>query len=326
MSLLSIPPRRVQLYRVLWSRWIIVLRILFDLGAGAHPVKWQAVSDVLMIDKKTSQKYLSGLVRDGHLAIAGNGYMLTDAGMAFLRETNEGEFLPLGGKIPGEIFSPLKELVVVNDSELNQLTTPPTESGKNPGEIFSPLAKLIFEHIPDIFDGSQLVTTRLPWKQDAFQDTLLLGWVAYAYDKRTSLSSPVGLIYRKLQSDERPSVKYLECPARYLPESFLINIGLVQQEPDVVEEAVELEPVRELSEAENLLQELSERSTDIAAVCITWSALSYIDGVLTLGVRDEQKRALWSKRMGAKASALLAEITETDARVEFVVSVETEVE
>lgn len=229
MSSLAIPPKRVRLYRLLWDRWIIILRILFDLGAGAHPVRWQAVADILLVDKKTSQKYMAGLVRDGHLALAGNGYMLTEAGMEFLQEHEAGEFLPLGGKNPGETFSPLKEsVVVVND--LKQLTPPPPESGKNPGEIFSPQAKAIIECIPDLFDGSQLLTDGLPWVLDEFQDQLLLGWVAYVWDKRTSLTSPVGLIYSKLRSQERPSLKYLEHPEEYLPDDMLEKLRLIEFE------------------------------------------------------------------------------------------------
>jgi hypothetical protein len=229
MSTLAIPPKRVRLYRVLWDRWIIVLRILFDLGAGAHPVRWRAVADTLFVDKKTSQKYINGLVRDGHVAVAGDGYMLTKAGMAFLQEINEGEIPPLeSGKNPGENFSPLVvEVVNESDSESRLTPPPPPKLGKNPGENFSPLAKAIIEHLPSIFDGSQLILTNLPWTLDEeFQDTLLLGWVAYAYDKRTSLSAPVGLIYSKLQRQDRPSIKYMEYYADYLPEAFLDAIGL----------------------------------------------------------------------------------------------------
>lgn len=325
MTTLAIPPQRVRLYRVLWDRWIIVLRILFDLGASAHPVKWRAVADTLLIDKKTCQKYIAGLVRDGHLADAGNGYMLTDSGMSILQETEDGEKFPLEGKNPGENFSPLKESVVVNDSGVKQLTTPPTKLGIFPGEKISPLSKRIIERIPDLFGGSQLVLEGLtPWASDE----ILLGWLAYAYDKRTTLLSPVGLVYSKLKRDERPSMEYAKHYAAYLPEAFLAGIGMdVPQAPD--EEPVELdelEPVRELSEAEALLREMAERSTDIAAVCITWSALSYVDGVLTLGVRSEQMREIWTRRMGAEASTLLSEITRSAARVEFVVAVETEVE
>lgn len=237
MSTLAVEPKQVRLYRLLWHRWIIVLHILLGLGANKHPVRWRAVADVLLVDKKTSQKYLAGLVRDGHLALAGDGYMFTQAGFDFLMtQTGGGNFSLLEeGKNIGEKVSPLV-VEVVNDSELKPLTTPPTKWGKNPGEIFSPLAKQVFELIPELFNGAQLVTTGLPWTQDDFQDELLLGWVAYVYDKRTSLNSPVGLLYSKLARNERPPMEYMRSYIEILPEPFMERLGLVQFECSLCEQ------------------------------------------------------------------------------------------
>lgn len=229
---LSIHPQRVRLYRALWGRWIIVLRVLFDLGAATHSVKWQAAAQTLMVDKKTILKYIHGLVRDDHLVSAGDGFMLTPAGMAFLRETVGGENPHLeDGKIPGENFSLLKELVVVNDSELRDLTTPPTKEGKIPGENFPPAfyderIGAALEHLPELFDGSSVTSKGLPtslhWEK-------VIGWIAYAYDKRTSLSAPCGLIYSKLVDGREPApyIKYMERPEDFLPESYLELIGLL---------------------------------------------------------------------------------------------------
>lgn len=319
MSTLAIPPKRVRLYRVLWDRWIIVLRILFDLGAASHPVKWRAVADVLLVDKKTAQKYLAGLVRDGHLALAGEAYMLTEAGMDMLQEHEQGENFPLEGKNPGEKFSPLKEVVVVNESKLNLLTPPTPKLGKIPGENFSPLVKLVIEHIGVLFEGSQMVTQKLP----EFSDEILLGWLAYAYDKRTSLNSPVGLVYSKLQRDERPPVEFMRNPTDYLPGAFLQLIGLQEASPEV-EEDPDPTPVRELTEAERILQQLAERSIEISTVCITFTALSFENHVLRLGLPDETRRERWSRRLGDLINQQLRQLTEDDqARVEFVVAVET---
>ena len=226
MSTLAIPPKRVRLYRVLWDRWIIVLRILFDLGAGAHPVKWRAVADTLLVDKKTSQKYINGLVRDGHLVLAGEGYMLTQAGMAVLLENDGGEYFPLEGINTGENVSPLVVEVVNVKSESVKLTSTTTKLGENPGEKFSPLAKLVIEHIPDLFDGSKLTTEKLP---PIVIDEIFLGIVAYAYDKRTDLNSPVGFIHYSVSTDKRPGMEYCKNYADYLPESFLEAIGLLQK-------------------------------------------------------------------------------------------------
>lgn len=231
MSTLAIPPKRVRLYRALWDRWIIILRIMFDLGAGAHPVKWRAVADTLMIDKKTSQRYINGLVRDGRLAVAGEGFMLTDAGMSFLAETEGGENPPLEGKNPGENFSQLKEsVVVVNDSE-SRLTTTPSKLGKNPGEnispapeVFSDEVRLALEQVPLLFDGGEVTQKGLP---HFLHLEKVMGWIAYVYDRRADIHTPCGLLYSKLkdESSPSPSIKYMKNPYQYLPDDYLNAIG-----------------------------------------------------------------------------------------------------
>ena len=70
----------------------------------------------------------------------------------------------------------------------------------------------------------------LPWRQDDYQDQVLLGWVAYAYDKRTSLNAPVGLIYSQLKQKHRPSSRYMDKPEEFLPEEFCETLGLIEYE------------------------------------------------------------------------------------------------
>lgn len=231
MSTLAMPPKRVQLYRALWDRWIIILRIMFDLGAGAHPVKWRHVADTLLIDKKTCQKYINGLVRDGRLAIAGEGFMLTETGMSMLSETNEGEIPPLEGKNLGENFSLLKEsVVVVNDSE-SSLTTTPSKLGKNLGENFSPEPDIFseevrqaLEQVPLLFDGGEVTQKGLP---TFLHIEKVMGWIAYIYDRRVDIRKPCGLLYSKLAdpTSPSPSIKYMKDPCQFLPDDYLSAIG-----------------------------------------------------------------------------------------------------
>lgn len=231
MSTLAMSPKRVQLYRALWDRWIIILRIMFDLGAGAHPVKWRHVADTLLIDKKTCQKYINGLVRDGRLAVAGEGFMLTETGMSMLSETNEGEILPLEGKNLGENFSPLKEsVVVVNDSE-SSLTTTTSKLGKNLGENFSPEpdifsddVRLALKQVSLLFDGGEVTPKGLP---TFLHIEKVMGWIAYIYDRRADIHTPCGLLYSKLKdpTSPSPSIKYMKDPCQFLPDDYLSAIG-----------------------------------------------------------------------------------------------------
>jgi len=231
MSLLAIPPKRVRLYRLLWDRWIIVLRILFDLGAGAHPVRWRSVADVLLVDKKTSQKYISGLVREGHITASGEGYMLTQSGFAFLLDNEQGGIPPSGEKIIGK-NSQLESVVVV-ESELNLIpttTTTTTESGKNPGENISPLAfhspevQTALDHADLLFEGASVAQVGL---DHYLHIEKVLGWLAYAYDQRHRLYAPAGLVRSKLKdpSAPMPTLKYARDPLAFFPDEYLEAIG-----------------------------------------------------------------------------------------------------
>jgi hypothetical protein len=364
MSSLAIPPKRVQLYRVLWDRWIIVLRILLDLGAMSHPVKWRAVADTLLVDKKTCQKYINGLVRDGHLAIAGEGVMLTQAGMDILQEHDSRELIPLVvGKNPGEKFSLLEVVVNELDSELSLTTTTP-KLGKNPGEKFSPLAKLLIANIPDLFAGSQLSPACL----NETSDEVFLGWVAYTYDKRTSFTSPVGMLYSKLLRGERPPVEFMKHFADYLPEAFLEAIGLlkkvcgmceqvfaqgaayeshyqacylahqqddVRDEPTIsmqVDESVQvgLRDGAGLSAEQGWQSVLDQLKLDMQRGTFdTWvrdtKALHFEQDTLQVGVASNLVRDWLESRLQRTCERLLVGILNREVTVQFVVAAETEV-
>ncbi len=235
MSTLAIPPKQVRLYRMLWDRWIIVLRILFDLGAGSHPVRWQAVADTLLVDKKTAQKYLQGLVRDGQIVPVGGGYTLTQAGMDILLENEGGESLPAGEKFLGK-NSQLLESVVVVDSESKLTTTPTTTKlGENPGEkispandeverFFSPEVQAALDHADLLFDGAIVMQDNLP---HYLHIEKVLGWLAYCYDNRGRLTGPAGLVRKSLKdpAGPSPSMKYMKDPLTFLPDDYLSAIG-----------------------------------------------------------------------------------------------------
>ncbi len=336
MSTLAIHPKRVQLYRVLWDRWIIVLRILFDLGAGAHPVKWRAVADTLLVDKKTCQKYIAGLVRDGHLVAAGEGFMLTQAGMDVLLENERGEFLPTSGEFLPRNNSPLLKESVVVDSELKPMpTTSTTQLGKNPGEIFSPDVQLALEQISLLFDGSEISLKGLPYYLHIEK---VLGWIAYVYDKRTSFARPCGMIYSKLndKSAPSPSMRYMKSPETFLPDEYLIAIGRppsAQMEIETRDEYIDHRPRRDETITEAILQRFE------TAMC-TWEERlgkskgpetglfqSWVKGcwpvhfennILLLGVHNDPTREHCQRHAASILGGLL------EWSFEFVVAVETE--
>ena len=60
---------------------------------------------------------------------------------------------------------------------------------------------------------------------------MAIGWVAQAWDQRKHLRSPQGLIYAKLNKGEKPQQKYYDRPCDYLPEHYLMAIGILAPRP-----------------------------------------------------------------------------------------------
>lgn len=71
---------------------------------------------------------------------------------------------------------------------------------------------------------------------------MVIGWVAQAWDQRRHLRSPQGLIYARLSANAQPQQKYYDHPRDYLPENYLVRLGLAQPKPQVVEPDSEPEP------------------------------------------------------------------------------------
>jgi hypothetical protein len=158
------------------------------------------------------------------------------------------KFSPDGEKFSpgGEKFSPLAgknsqldldlDLVVVGGDSLKTLTTTTTttESGKIPGEKISPPAnpakfhdpvvEAALEHAHLLFDGATVVTAGLDYY---LHREKVLGWLAYAYERRDTLYGPAGLVRNRLKdpSAPAPSLKYMRDPYAFFPDNFLEAIG-----------------------------------------------------------------------------------------------------
>jgi hypothetical protein len=155
------------------------------------------------------------------------------------------KFSPGGEKFSpgGEKFSPLAgknsqldlDLVVVGGDSLKTLTTTTTtESGKIPGEKISPPAnpakfhdpvvEAALEHAHLLFDGATVVTAGLDYY---LHREKVLGWLAYAYERRDTLYGPAGLVRNRLKdpSAPAPSLKYMRDPYAFFPDNFLEAIG-----------------------------------------------------------------------------------------------------
>jgi hypothetical protein len=206
--------------------------------------------------------------------------------------------------------------------------------GKNPEEIFSPEVRLALEHLPDLFDGSEVTTKGLP---TYLHPEKVLGWIAYAYDKRNALSAPCGLIYSKLKdaSAPSPSIKYMRTPESYLPNEYLTAIGrtpLQSEEPVSQDDYVDLRPERD----ETITEAIQQR---FAVAMQTWEKkigvktpeaaffnsfarncwpVHFENDTLHVGVHNEYVRDQLQQRGAPQLAGQL------NWNIQFVVAVETE--
>jgi hypothetical protein len=106
-----------------------------------------------------------------------------------------------------------------------------------------------------------------------------IGWVAQAWDQRKFLRSPQGLIYKRLSADpvQMPQEKYYDHPRKYLPESYLVAIGLMT--PRAAEELIIPEPHVAEPEAEpERVEALDDVPVDQAAVNAWEKVLGQLQG------------------------------------------------
>lgn len=317
-----LPPNELAFYRAI-SRTAAVLLVCLridELYPGRTIADFE-IADILEQDQRTINKQLRSLSAAGlMLEQRENRYVVTVQGRNTLFSNRQPALLSIEEtqKIDGESF-PRAQIVhqsmidddseSIHDSEFESSSI--TERAK--------CAKYL-EATHLLFGTAVNLSGILDCDPNH-----VLAWISKAYADRRNLVNPQGLVYSRLKKNERPPVYLLKNPTQGLPDEYLVAVGLMEASAVVDEEPVEMGTVCELSEAESLLKELAERSTEISAVCISWSALSFEDGVLRVGIKDPRWRELWERRMGQKANQLLSEITQLPARVEFVV-MEMEVE
>jgi hypothetical protein len=80
---------------------------------------------------------------------------------------------------------------------------------------------------------------------------LAIGWVAQAWDQRRNLKVPQGLIYSRLKAGHKPEQKYYDRPGDYLPEHYLVQLGVLVCRPVEPEES-EPEDVTVIVKAANV--------------------------------------------------------------------------
>jgi hypothetical protein len=297
----------------------LVIVLLYMRMRAPRPVTQMELSEHFLIDRKSAAQYLRQLAARHFIARLGyrEGYMLAEGGNSMLEKWGKTGHFSLK-----ESFN----LSIKDSKDLRK------ERRKEVGKNWTLLSlELILSESGKLFE-KEVISFGL----QGCDPNLALALVAHAYDQRDRLRSPAVFVYQRLakslQADIRtdqylPDKKYRLDPISFLPNEYLHALGLA--ELDVVDaDSSDVGNDAPITEAEQLLQDLAERSQEINAVCISWQPISFDQGVLQLRVKSQEQVDRWQRRMGALINDLLAQICDVaNPRVQFVahsVAVETE--
>lgn len=236
---LAISPKRKAFYQALWSRWLIVLMIVFDLQRVRRgPVATETVAAHMPIrDLKTVRGYLRDLDTKGLLSQVYTGrWLLTDRGVQTLeraagwivQDDSAMDLQRIGGEIPLLIEEEDSRLIKLNhlDSDSSSSSeggNPPSEHVPWPGQPELPCT------LQEILDAVPLLFGKpVAWKVE-FADCSAadaLGHVTMAWQERERLHNPIGMIVKRLMGHEHPHPMLFAQYLDTLPNDFLAVLRL----------------------------------------------------------------------------------------------------
>ncbi len=233
------------------------------------------------VRKLTTQ--LNALSASGRLAQNGNGYVLLEGGRALLLEMSgntleslaQSPVLISAGTVieaQAEDFSENSARALRAQEKTLKKEEEESLNLKDTGSTTSKTAQnarsadtTVMEIAPGVTTARILGAT--PMLEDFGEDGVFLhgldldhihprealAWVAQAYSQRSKLDSPAGLVYSRLKDADQPQAraKYREGWESYLPEDYLMAIGLIRLECSVCH--VEFSSVDELKAHESMM-------------------------------------------------------------------------
>lgn len=135
----------------------------------------------------------------------------------------------------GTNFVPLKKKKLINLTTSSSLRS----SARNFVPSAQPTVQELLDASPILFGKPGVIQYNLPAK---LNPRAVLGWLAQAYTERSLLDSPAGLVYARLRDHCLPRSEYIQHAVNYLPDDFLIAVGLLP-EPVPEPEQPSAEPV-----------------------------------------------------------------------------------
>jgi DnaA-like protein len=250
MTTMLLPADEVAKIRALKGlAYVLAVMILLDRRYPGRAFRPGEIALIAGLDERTVAKQLKDLSVLDRVILSGSGYVLTQGGRGLFLAPVEIEALapspdstqapqvqaPDLDLIPAATAEPPEILTidgthtpcVLLEEELNQLNNSDLNSSSSDSSTQSlrkpsqPTTLQILDATTVLF-GKTMTTAGLETRSRR----AAIGWVAQAYDQRRHLSSPQGLIYRRLLDDKLPQQKYYDHPRDFLPNEYLAALGL----------------------------------------------------------------------------------------------------
>lgn len=326
---------------------VLIVMMLINQEHPGHSTTADEIRDIIEMDTRTISNHLRSLSARDLALFDGRGYVLVERNALLLGnqalaprpvqlQAPQAQAL-LPEPAGSDTHTPC---VLLEEEELNtsdSLNSDSSSSSKSaqfaPNSLPTTLALL---EATSVLWHSTMTTSGLEKKSRR----AVIGWIAQAWDQRNHLRSPQGLIYARLMADKLPQEKYYDHPRDYLPEEYLIAVGLMQpieedspepNQPHDLPATVEAAPVA-LEGLPNhvLLWERSKiplRNFMNKANFETWAegtrAVRFDGNVLVVGCRNPYTVDWLTQRFTETIEQILTEAVGQTMQIRFVV-VETE--
>jgi predicted transcriptional regulator len=328
MTGLSVLPLSDQVrWHALYKAAPLVIILLYMRTRGDRPVTQSEIAENVQISRNTAATALRKLaVLEAVIKVDHNsGYILADGGRQMLLQLDN----PGCSKVE---HPSLKESLRKDSKDLKDMKE------RKKGMLKNCTSSTILSETGILFPGHEVISFGLSESLDA---DYVIAWLAQAYDqhKQGKISHPWALVYRRLQAQRAlPDKKYQADPLAFLPNEYLVALGLA--EPDVVDVEPDSEPeivrVTEyvctveaavydawITVQEQLRQDL--RKVEYETWVLGTYPVCFDGGVLRIGCRNVYGADWLRDRLVTRVQPALARLLgDAQLRVEFIVATETE--
>lgn len=212
---------------------VLLVAVRIDqLHPGRATADWE-IADILEVDKRTVIKQLRSLSAAGMVLAQGERYVVTLAGRNTL-------FGLAGEQIAGQPSLSIEEGKITDElaiSARTQCVLHDDDDIKSDSDSESSSSLTERTKCARLLEATHLLFANGAVNSDGIlhqNPEWVLAWIAKAYNDRRNLGNPQGLVYKRLKDGVRPPVQYLKNAAGFLPNEYLVEVGLMAAPVDEV--------------------------------------------------------------------------------------------